>query len=300
MMNHPDLFSKIYSLINDKLITLEDKPEEDVESTIKALWLAAAGINTSVVKATQLTLPELTAEQIQKLNELVDLRLKNVPLAHLTNRQDFMGIEFIVDNRALIPRKETEILAKKAIGIISEESKTKELLKVIDVCCGSGNLGISIAFYNQKCKVYSSDISSEAVELTRENIKILNLEGRVDVSESDLFSVFESDSFYHTTDLIVCNPPYISTSKVEKMNPEIASFEPSLAFDGGSFGFKIIQRLIHDSPRFLKKDGWLLFEVGAGQGEFVTKMLEKTNLYHSINSEKDQFGNIRVIIAQAN
>ena len=126
-----------------------------------------------------------------------------------------------------------------------------------------------------------------------------NLQGRLNVSESDLFSVFETDSFYHNTDLIFCNPPYISTSKVEKMNPEIASFEPSLAFDGGSFGFKIIQRLVNDSVKFLKKDGWLLFEVGVGQGEFVTKMVEKTNLYHSINSEKDQFGNIRVIIAQA-
>lgn len=299
-MNIPELYSKISSEIKDKLITLEDKPEENVHSTIKALWLAAAGKNTSAAKATELSLPELTVEQIQKLSDLVELRLKNVPLAHLINRQDFMGIEFIVDNRALIPRKETEILAKKAIGIISEVSKTKSTPLVMDICCGSGNLGISIAFYNQNCKVYSSDISMKAVELTRENIILQNLEERVIVLESDLFSAFESDSFYHAIDLIVCNPPYISTSKVEKMNPEIASFEPSLAFDGGTFGFKIIQRLINDAVRFLKKDGWLIFEVGVGQGEFVMKLMEKTNRYHSIYSEKDQSGNIRAIVAKAN
>lgn len=96
----------------------------------------------------------------------------------------------------------------------------------------------------------------------------------------------------------MCNPPYISSAKVVKMNPEISSNEPILAFDGGMLGVKIIQKLIVDSPRFLAPQGWLAFEVGAGQGDFVIKMLQKTLVFQNINSVSDNYGNIRVVFAQ--
>ena len=297
-MNVTEVFSKINVELKDKLQFLDDKPEENLESTIKALWLAAAGLPVSAEKAGNVSLPELNEDQLKKLNKLIDLRLKNIPLAYITQRQSFMGIEFKADKRALIPRKETEILGKKALELSHIITKSKGNAIVFDVCCGAGNLGISISCLNTKCKVYASDISEEAVALTRENIELLTQNEQVKVFKSDLFSEFESNKFHGKIDLIVCNPPYISSAKVVKMNPEISSNEPVLAFDGGMLGVKIIQKLIADSPRFLAPQGWLVFEVGVGQGDFVIKLLQKTLIFQKINSTTDNSGNVRVVFAQ--
>jgi len=297
-MSIAEIFSKINFELKDKLQFLDDKPEENLESTIKALWLIAAGLPVSAEKACTVSLPELSEDQLVKLDQLIDLRLNNIPLAYITQRQSFMGIEFKVDKRALIPRKETEILGRMALELSHFITKSKGIANVFDICCGAGNLGISISCLNSKCKVYASDISEEAVQLTRENIELLALDEKVKVIQSDLFSAFESDKFYGKIDLIVCNPPYISSAKVVKMNPEISSNEPVLAFDGGMLGIKIIQKLIADSPRFLAPHGWLVFEVGVGQGDFVIKLLQKTLIFQKISSTTDNSGNVRVVFAQ--
>lgn len=297
-MNVTEIFTKINVEYKDKFKFLIDKPEENLDSTLKALWFAAAGCPVSAEKATTLLLPELSEIQIKSLFKLIDLRLSNIPLAHITKRQSFMGIEFISDERALIPRKETEMLGKKALELSRNITYSNRTANVFDVCCGAGNLGISISFLNQKCKVFASDISDEAVALAQENVEFLKQQDRVKIFQSDLFDAFETDKFYGKIDLIVCNPPYISSAKVMKMNPEISSNEPVLAFDGGMLGVKIIQKLIAESPRFLSPQGWLVFEVGAGQGDFVIKMLQKTLIFQKIDSLSDNFGNIRVVFAQ--
>lgn len=297
-MSTTEIFSKINFELKDKLQFLDDKPEENLDSTLKALWFAAAGLPVSAEKATELNLPELTDEQLKTLYKLIDFRLKNIPLAHITKRQCFMGLEFVTDERALIPRKETEMLGKKALELSHIITKSRKTANVFDVCCGAGNLGISISYFNTKCKVFASDISDEAVILAQENVEFLKQKKRVKIIQSDLFSSFETEKFYGKIDLIVCNPPYISSAKVIKMNPEISSNEPVLAFDGGMLGVKIIQKLIADSPRFLDPQGWLVFEVGAGQGDFVIKILQKTLLFQNIDFVADNLGNIRVVYAQ--
>jgi release factor glutamine methyltransferase len=297
-MNKSELYKSLSDDLKDKLHLLGDKPEETVETTLKALWLTAAGKPVSAQGSLNITLPDLSQKQVEKLHELIDLRLNNTPLAHITKRQNFMGIELLSDKRALIPRKETEILGKKALELSEKIVAGKGNIKVIDVCCGCGNLGVAIATYNPNCTVYSTDLSDEAVELTRDNISFLNLTDRVHAKQGDLLSVFETDEFYEKTDLIICNPPYITSSKVQKMDSEIASNEPVLAFDGGMLGIKIIQKLIADAPRFLTKDGWLIFEVGAGQGSFIAQLCERSQSYQCIETVPDDLGTIRVILAQ--
>ena len=297
-MNINEFFIKIRNDLQDKLYFLEDKPEETLESTIMALWMMAAGFPLSAEKAIESRLPELTMEQQKELNNLIEIRLANIPLAHITKRQNFMGIELITDERALIPRKETEILGKKALDMSFQISDFKSSIKVFDVCCGSGNLGIAVSHYNYKCTVYAADLSKEAVELARENVAFTNLNKKVKVIQSDLFSEFMNDEFYEKVDLIICNPPYISSSKVIKMDSEISANEPSLAFDGGMMGIKIIQKLISDAPLFLTPGGWLIFEVGVGQGDFVIKLLQKAISLKNISSVSDDSGNIRVVFAQ--
>jgi release factor glutamine methyltransferase len=293
-----ELFTELTSELSDTFQFLQDKPEETLESTLKACWFKSAGIPKSAVKAMEEPLPELDDKQIKVLLQLIGQRQKNIPLAHLTGRQNFMGIELLSDRRALIPRKETEILGKKAVAISQEIAFKKSVVYVLDICCGAGNLGLAVAFYNAKSKVIVTDLSHDAIELAKENICFLNLNHVVKAMQGDLFSAVDQDKFYEKIDIIICNPPYISTAKVTKMNTEISAHEPVLAFDGGMFGTKIIQRFLSESPKFLTKGGSIIFEVGAGQGEFMMRLCEETDHFFDIGAEKDNMGNIRVIHAK--
>lgn len=295
-----ELYNKIRLQFERNLYILEDKPEETIESTIKALWYKAQGKAISAEKATNLTLVELSDHQKTILNQLVEKRLNGEPLAHITGHQSFMGMELLSDRRALIPRKETEILGRTTLEVCQKIAEKKPFINVFDICCGSGNLGLAIASLQKNTIIHSSDISLEAVELTNENISFLGLNNQVTVLQSDLFSNFESSDYWGQIDLIICNPPYISTSKVSRMASEITDNEPAMAFDGGMVGLKIIQRLIQESPRFLSENGWLIFEVGLGQGPFVIQLCEKSNYYNQIRSYTDNSENIRVIaVSQA-
>lgn len=298
LSSNEELYNLIRTDLESRLNLLADKPEESVESTFKALGFAALGMNKSAAIADTLTLPELTEEQKNKLLELVDQRLGNTPLAHITGRQHFMGIELLCDKRALIPRKETEILGQKALQLSLDIAKDKPGVNVIDVCCGAGNLSLAIANHNPKAYVCATDISREAVELTQENIAFLNLGDRVNARQGDLLSAFETETYLGNIDMIVCNPPYISSANVQKMNIEISSYEPVLAFDGGALGINLIQRLLREAPKFLTASGWLVFEVGVGQGPFVSRLCEKSEDFHHVESVSDELGNIRVIAAR--
>ena len=297
-MNKEELYTTLKTLLTGKLNLLSDKPEETIDSTLRALWHASSGFPKSVDKTDKLQLPELTKEQVAILNNSVEQRLNGTPLAHITGRQSFMGIELLTDKRALIPRKETEILGRKALELSSSIFAKKNLVKVIDVCCGAGNLGLAIAHFNLKAKVSAADLSQEAVDLTNDNISFLKLSERIQAMQGDLFSAFETDEYYGKTDMIICNPPYISSAKVPKMISEISENEPVLAFDGGMLGTKIILRLIGEAPKFLTSRGWVIFEIGLGQGPFIMQLCERSEFYDTVESVSDDSGNIRVILAQ--
>lgn len=297
-MRAEEFFTQLKNELDSKLSILEDKPEESVDSTLKACWFTAYGTPKSAEEAMKYPLPELSNEQKNTLYSLIEQRMENVPLAHLTGRQTFMGIEFLSDKRALIPRKETEILGRQALEILNDLTKKKKDVRVMDICCGGGNLGLALAFYNKDVHVFSTDISYEAIELTKENSSFLNLDQLLYSEQGDLFSAFDKKEYYGTIDIVICNPPYISSSKALKMNSEISAHEPILAFDGGMFGTKIIQKLIIEAPKFLTQEGWLLFEVGVGQGEFILRLCRESNHYSKVNSISDDRNNIRVITAQ--
>jgi len=294
-MESTELYQSLLAYLAEHLKTLHDKPEETVESCMKALWAKASGKNRSIESALVEKMVDLSEEQVNLLHQLIETRISGIPLAYITGRQNFMGIELLSDNRALIPRKETEILGRTALEVCQSVSKIKVKPLVLDVCCGSGNLGLALSTLSPDITVYSSDLSQEAVDLTKENISFLNLANRVTVIQGNLFEAFESDKFLGKVDVIVCNPPYISSAKVTKMDAEISNNEPSMAFDGGMIGTKIIQQLIRDAPKFLVKGGHLIFEVGLGQGTFISQLIEKSNKYANVITVNDDMGNVRVI-----
>ncbi len=278
---------------------LPDKPEETAVATLAALWHLAAGNPLSAAGAAERAeLPALDGAAEERLRALIQRRLAGEPLAHITERQQFMGMEMLAGPGALIPRRETELLAQAAIDRARELVRDRATLTAIDVCTGSGNVALAIARHVPQARVFAADLSAEAVELARLNARFLGLEDRVSLEAGDLLTPFDQPELVGQVDVLTCNPPYISSGKLEHMPTEIIGFEPSLAFDGGPLGIRIIQRLISEAPRFLRSGGWLCFEIGLGQGPAVKSRVIKTGNFDQVESVVDHAGDIRAISAR--
>jgi len=298
MLSESSLFQELRERLSMEQLFLADKPEETLESTLYALWHAAAGQPVSAELAAARALPQLQDQQQSILFQLIEQRLSGRPLAHLTSRQHFMNLEMLASPMALIPRKETELLGWTALKLGQLLSEDKKPITIIDVCTGSGNLALAMAHHLPESRVLASDISDAAVEFARSSANHLNLALHVDFRCGDLMEPFDTDEFRGQVDLLICNPPYITSAKVEQMPMEISAHEPKIAFDGGPFGVAILMRLIQEAPRFLRKGGWLAFEVGLGQGEALVKRLEKNPEFVEIKAVPDSSGDIRAIAAR--
>jgi release factor glutamine methyltransferase len=198
---------------------------------------------------------------------------------------------------ALIPRRETELLALTAIEILRARLREVGDVFAIDVCTGSGNVALALAACDSRIHVLGADISAEALLLAARNANHLGLAERASFLASNLFDGFAFGRLRNLADLITCNPPYIASSKVSAMAAEISEHEPRLAFDGGAFGLTIISRVLADAPRFLRPAGSLCFEVGAGNGRFWADRLERNPAYRSVRAVSDHTGTIRVLVA---
>lgn len=293
-MTVPEGFSPRLDRLKD-LAILPDKPEETATSTLRALWRAAAGAPLSVEAAETADLAALDAGGMAALDALIARRLEGVPLAHLTGRQRFLDIELLAGPEALVPRKETELLGRSALARLATLNRSAPHL--IDLCTGSGNLACALAVAVPDASVIAADLSSAAITLARRNAVFAGVAGRVTFYEGDLFSALPKDA-KGRADLLVCNPPYISSAKVDAMAAEIAAHEPRLAFDGGGFGLSIVARLIAEVPHWLAPGAWFCFEIGKGQGAFLRRSLAKTNAYDAIEPVADGAGEIRVLAAR--
>lgn len=291
------LFRTLCDHLAAGLLVLPDKPEESVGATLRALWHMASGARVSAAAAVRRSLTPLDDFCIAALRALVDRRLAGEPLAHLTGRQQFLGLELLAGPKALIPRKETELLGNAAIRILGEMT-TRAHPCVVDVCTGCGNIALALAARYPSAQVHASDLSPDAVQLARENADLLGLSRRIDFRVGDLLVPFESAEFLGQVDLLTCNPPYISTKRVETMPAEIANFEPALAFDGGPLGVRILLRLIQEAPRFLRPGGWVAFEVGLGQGPSVRKRMEASGSFRNVEQLTDHNNDVRALIAR--
>jgi release factor glutamine methyltransferase len=297
-MDSTELYRDLLQIVSDQITLLPDKPEETSEGIVRSLWHMAGGVAMSIQSASKVPLPALDAAAIATLHELVVLRVSGVPLAYLVGRQRFMGLDLLIDHRALIPRKETELIGHTAVDALRGLAGMSDRVTAIDVCTGSGNLALALAHYVPQARVFASDLSSEAVDLARRNVLHLGLEDRVEISGGDLFAPFDDPSFHGHVDLITCNPPYISSRKVDAMPNEIMMHEPRLAFDGGVFGISLLNRFIQESPRFLRKGGRIVFEVGHGQGPAILRRLGNNgNFCEIIPIQDTSSGEIRGLMA---
>ncbi len=279
-----------------QLAPAPDKPEETPASTLRALWLLAAGTPASAALALETELPDLDDDGHARLDALVASRLAGTPLAHLTGRQRFMGLEFAVEPGALIPRAETELLANAALTFLKAVPDA-DARRCLDIGTGSGNLAVTMAALCPGARVLASDVSEDATRVARLNVERLGVADRVSVFVGDLFAPFDTAEHHGRYPLVLCNPPYVSSANVSQMPAEISGHEPAAAFDGGFGGMGVLRRLLRDAPRFLAPGGRLMFEVGAGQGEGLLRNMAAGGTYPLVEGLKDERGVVRAIIA---
>jgi release factor glutamine methyltransferase len=278
---------------------LPDKPGETPRSTLNSLWELASGSSVLMPEGGGEALPVLDGEGRERLRTYMQQRLSGVPLAYLTGRQAFLGVDLLAGPGAMIPRKETEILGRAAIETARSLAAERGAILVADLCTGSGNLALAVAYYEPLAVVTGADLSPEAVELACQNAAHLNLTGRVNFQVGDLFTPIETGEYLGKLDLLICNPPYISSVNVDRLPAEIRGFEPRLAFDGGPFGVQVLSRLVREAPRYLKPGSYLCFEVGLGQGPFVVQMIKKNKAYDQVDTYPDDHGDIRAVRARS-
>ena len=213
----------------------------------------------------------LDDKQKEILSSMLKRRSDGEPNQYITGFTEFMGLHFKVDNRALIPRPETEILVEQIISFINNNFAGHKL-NILDLCTGSGNIAISLA-KSLNCKeIVASDISGEALELAKENSIISNVSDRIIFVKSDLFDQgFENRKNFF--DIIVCNPPYLKMSELDQGPTELA-FEPRIALAAGRDGLLFYEKIICQAPQYLKKDGYLVFEIGFNQLNAIKKILD--------------------------
>jgi release factor glutamine methyltransferase len=223
----------------------------------------------------------------------------STPLAYIVGRQTFMGIELIAAPGALVPREETELLgatAVKTLRALADERGPGEELRVIDMCCGSGNLACGIAVAVPAAMVWASDLTDGCVTLARRNVRKLGIDHRAKVLQGDLFGALAGLALEGTLDVIVCNPPYISTARLNERTD--LAHEPREAFDGGPYGLTIHQRVVREALPFLRPGGWLLFEFGLGQDRQLKMVFERARAYEAIELVRNDAGEPRVAIGR--
>ncbi|MCF7871089.1 MAG: peptide chain release factor N(5)-glutamine methyltransferase [Candidatus Omnitrophica bacterium] len=229
----------------------------------------------------------LDKNEVEKLDKIKADKFKGVPLALSLGREEFFGFTFKVNKNTLIPRPETELLTEAAQELISKNS----LKKILDLCCGCGNIGISLdKLITADLKIYLADLSSESLALAGENA--VNLGSKVKIVNSDLFSGFKEDSF----DLIISNPPYVESKNIKGS----LAYEPKLALDGGKDGLNLIEKIIVQAYRYLEDRGFLMMEFGYGQKKRVENIIYKNGQYIIKTWIKDYSNIWRGVILQKN
>ena len=228
---------------------------------------------------------EPAEEALAEFDGGIERRAKREPLQHILGTQEFMGLEFEVNQYTLIPRQDTETL----VELVLENHKKKDIA-LLDMCTGSGCIAISLAVHGGYAHVEAADISTEALKVAGRNAEKLSADVRF--RHSDMFSAFDGaeDQF----DIIVSNPPYIPSDVIEELEPEVRDFEPRGALDGTADGLYFYEILARECGRYLKEDGAVYFEIGHDQGDAVKALLDANGFYDT-KVIKDLAGNDRVV-----
>ena len=236
----------------------------------------------------------MSQQQLDKLHELVKRAGLHEPVAYLTGKTEFYSIEFDITPDCLIPRPETELLVQRAIEFLRTRCGIQY---ICDLCTGSGCIAVAIAKNFPDTRVTATDISAAALEVAARNFEKHKLKKQGRLLCGDLFEPIIQQLDVSQFDLIVCNPPYVSTSEYEKLDKNVKDYEPEPALLAGGDGLDVYRRIIEKVDEFLKPCSALMLEIGYAQGPSVKELLEQTGAFSEIKIEKDFHKNDRIIIA---
>ena len=229
---------------------------------------------------------QLREDTLRAFAELRDRRLDRTPLQYLTHEQSFLGHTFYVDERVLIPRPETELLAERVIDAL----RPLKAPTALDLCCGSGCIAVSVALALPGAQVHAADLSAGALAVTRQNAEALG--ARIILHQGDLFAAVEGLRFH----LIVSNPPYIPTAECAALQQEVLR-EPTMALDGGGDGLDFYRRIAREAPLHLTAGGMVFLEVGWDQAEAVCALMREAG-FREARAHADLQGILRMVEAR--
>lgn len=272
------------------------KKENIEEAEIKAKILLQFVLLQSREEVIKNLLNEVSTSKEKEYKDILNKIIEGKPLQYIIKNQEFMGLNFYVDENVLIPQPDTEILVEQTINIINSIKNSD--LKVLDLCTGSGAIAISIAKYTKNRSVIASDISINALNIARKNSVKNQVESKIKFIQSDMFSDLNNYKF----DIIVSNPPYIKTKVISSLSKEV-QHEPMIALDGGEDGLKFYKVILEQAINYLKPTGYVLFEIGYDQGKEILELWNRFKIENEYSLElitkepiKDLAGNDRVII----
>ncbi|NLK65632.1 MAG: peptide chain release factor N(5)-glutamine methyltransferase [Tissierellia bacterium] len=276
----------IEKLIKDGLDIIEQRefnsPALDVE-LILCYLLQKDRIYLHLNKKTQ-----VSQDIKDKFYELVQKRNEGYPLQYITNSQEFMDLNFYVQEGVLIPRPDTETLVEKVIEIAKKKYNNK--IKILDLGTGSGAIAVSLAYYLKNSVVTALDISEKSVETANINIKRHNLKN-IKVIKANIFDFITREKFH----IIVSNPPYIERDTIKRLQTEVSVYEPRLALDGGEDGLDYYRRIVELFAELHEKKGVLVVEIGYEQKKSVEEIFLNSKLFKEIKTYKDLSGKDRVV-----
>lgn len=268
--------------VKDCLISLPDYTVGEEK------FLISDATNLDVSKL--LILKEFDKRQVSQIKYFVKQRLKGKPLNKISKKAYFYGEEFFVNTHVLSPRKETELLVEVILQDLNAINNSTS--QILDLCCGSGAIGLTLAKHKPNAFVTLSDISLRALRVTKKNQKKLNVAKNTKTIKADLFKGLKKEERF---DIIVCNPPYIATSEIESLQKGVKKYEPKLALDGGQDGLKFYKFIAEQCSNFLTEKGKIYLEIGFNQNEVVSSLFEQKG-FNTI-CIKDYSGLDRIIVA---
>jgi release factor glutamine methyltransferase len=233
---------------------------------------------------------DISTEKYTAYNQLISARAKHKPLAKIIGKKEFYSLDFYTNLSTLDPRPDTETIVDTAL----ELSKTLTKPSFLEIGVGTGCIAISLLKNGDFANSDAVDISKKALKLCTKNLKKHNLLDKLKLHESDLFSEIKKKY-----DLIISNPPYIPSKNIEKLDKSVKNFDPIHALDGGEDGLYFYRKIAQQSHNYLKKNAFIILEIGQNQEEAITAIFQEKN-YSLTKSSKDLAGIVRCLVFKRN
>lgn len=262
------------------------KPDAHIDAELLALHVLGYTKLERILNANI----QVESQHIKRYNEYITKRCEGIPLQYIIGDQEFMGLPFYVDPHVLIPRQDTETL----VEVLIERSKMTPFKHIIEIGVGSGCISISLAKFLEDVEIVGIDISPKALEIAKRNAEANGVDQHIQWIHGDLLTNYQGPEKY---DLIVSNPPYISTKEYNALELDVKEHEPMLALEAGTDGLDFYRRITIQSKEHLAPGGMLAYEIGYNQGEAVADLLKK-NRFAQIEIIKDLAHKDRIVLGR--